>query len=335
MPKKENLGCLFTPVEIFRSIFGKDGWIVANWFKLKGQKEVEPEIDLKEDDSQTREGLKKFLDKFEEVFSRKKMSIDSSDFLEKICEWTGVVVKGEVPDLSDKIIMIGNYPGEGHEFDDEDPFLEPTVYGLIRLMLLAKEKNVKNVVAAARETTFYGMDERLEQATEKHIAFAKKDPEKGYEFCSGQGRKLKFLRFGNGIFWSSPAADTKYEGLPTDNLVTKAVRQAMKKKRLLILAIETNKAGTKAVSIEIKEIPLPTVQLNKGVKLGGDERKEILREINLQITRWALAETASCLPVEQRGQYPHPDFTQAEVALNLWRINLEGMFSISGGFMPK
>lgn len=336
MSQKEKSGCLLVPIEVFRSIFGRNGWLVANWLRLWG-KEMENGIDLAADGPQTREGLINFLDGFAERFSGKKISVDDADFLNEINRWSGVEIKGEIPNLDGLIFMIGNYVGREPETAEDDPYLEPTIYGLLKLFQVMQDAEAGNAIVVARDTTFDDMDPRLKGAVGSHVAFARKDSEKGYQLLRGQGFKLhRLVKSGKGLLWTAPAATTNDSGLKLEDLTTTTIRQAMEKEaRLMILAIETDKIGIRTTSIQIKEILLPRVVFDPDKKINRAEKKELLRRINHHILLWSLAQVAECLPKDQRGHFEKAEICRKDaVACLLGICEMEGV-TITGGFMGE
>jgi len=327
------------PEKLLASILDRKDWIVANWLRKKGE-EAELGIDLEAEGPQTRRGLTEFLDNFasDEKFKNNEMNIDDPVFLEKICEWAGVETKGEVPDFTGRSnIVIGNYVGKEPGPNVEDPFLEPTIYSLLKLFSVAKRQGIDNVIAVARDTTFDGVDLRLKQAIGSHIAYAHKNPGEDYKLTRTEGlRLLKLVKSGNGLTWLAPAATTDANGLKLENLITTPIRQAMENDaNLWTLAMETDETGTKATSIELQRVLLPEVVVNS--KLSKSEKKVVLRRINHQILRWSLAQVALVLPEEQRGHFKESEIIQEDVIdlLNGISANSKNEAMVSGGFLGE
>lgn len=107
--------------DVFTKIFGPNNWLVTNW--LREQVHLDNELL----DVQDPVVLQKILDSFDGKFS-----IDNPDFLSIINAWSGVEVKGAIPDLSGLNFIVGNYAGREPAHEGDPAFLDPTLWSLFR-----------------------------------------------------------------------------------------------------------------------------------------------------------------------------------------------------------
>jgi len=313
--------------DVFSNIFGENSWLVTHWLK------EQVHLDDEKNDAQDPQVLLHILDSFEG-----KMTIDNPDFLSIINAWSGVEVKGTIPDLSGLNFIIGNYVGREPQHQGEAAFLDPTLWSLFKFFEEAMKASTGNLYAVARDSVFQGADERVKKATEDHILYAEKKQDGNYKLKSrwGQLSLLRMIKSGNGILWTAPAASTNMGGLPLEGLNTTSVRQAMEipEAKLLTLTMETDQTGDKAKSIRLDQVNLPQVESISNIH-SKTEMKQLMREINYQILLYSFAQVASHLPEEQRGQFPDPELAMQRVIRNLKGINSERVVTVRGGFMDN
>lgn len=305
-------------------LFGEQSWFVTNWFtnQIEGNEGI---LQL-----QNRELLVKLLDSFPG-----KLEIDNPDFLRFLNDWSGVELHGQLPQIKGTAYVVGNYIGREPDAQTP-PFLDPTIWCLVKLFEVAQTLALDEVTAVARDTAFDGMDGRLRGALGSHIAFAKKDNSGEYTLPFKEKYKLaRTVKARTGMLWTAPAATTTMNGLKFDRLTTSSIRQAMESEnaQLLTLAMIASQDRERALAIEMDEVQLPRVAVPKELKLKAQQQVEILREVNYQILLWAYGQTASHLPEGQRGQFE--DYVQAQkrVVWTLRGMEKEGLIKIDGGFI--
>lgn len=312
-------------------IFGENSWIVTHWFS--GQ--IESNSGLLQ--LQNRELLVKLLDAFP---GRKDLS--NPDFLRLLNVWSGVELKGNVPHIDKTAYVVGNYVGR--EATSKEPhFLDPTIWCLVKLFEVAADLGIDDALAVARDSVFEGMDPRLAGAFNKHMAFAKKGSDGYYTLPFREKYKLhRVAKSEKGLLWTAPAAITTMDGLKFDHLTTTSIRQAMENQeaQLLTLSMVTTEDRERAVSIELDEVKLPQVEVDKKMMARSGQkadllRTEILREVNYQILLWAFAQTASHLPEGQRGQFEDYEQARRRILWTLRGMMGEGLIKIGGGFVGR
>lgn len=306
------------------NLFGKESWIVTHW--LTSQVDLNAEFLQFQD----RTLLTKLLDSFPG-----KQNLTNPDFLRLLNDWSGVELRGQVPEIHGTAYAIGNYVGVEPTLD-RPPYLDPTIWGLVKLFEVANNAQLDQVLAVARETAFDGMDARLKNALSSQIAFAKKETDGDYTLPYKEKAKLlKTVRAPRSLLWTAPAATTVMDGLKFDHLTTTSVRQAMERDRgqLLTVSMVTTPDKEKTIAIELDEVLLPSVEVPKTLGLKSSQQAEILREINYQILLWAYAQTASHLPKGQRGQFEDFDQAKRRVMWTLKGMQNDGLVKIDGGFI--
>lgn len=302
-----------------------ENWITSYW--LANQAETDAGL-LQ---LQNRDLLVKLLDSFPG-----KQDLSNPDFLRLLNDWSGVELRGQVPEVKGTAFVVGNYIGREPTAANEPPFIDPTIWCLVKLFEVAHNLELDEVLAVARETAFDGMDQRLKEALSTHLAFAKKEVTGQYSLPFREKHKLrKVIRAKRGLLWTAPAATTELNGLKFDRLITTSIKQALETEagQLLTMSMVGTKDGNRATAIELDEVALPQIEIPQRLRLKPAEKTAILNEVNYQILLWAYAQTASHLPEGQRGQFE--DFAQAQQRI-LWALGGmagEGLIKIKGGFI--
>lgn len=310
-------------------LFGENSWITSYWFANQA------EADQGFLQLQNRDLLTKLLDAFPT-----KKDLSNPDFLRLLNDWSGVEMRGKLPHVEKTAYVVGNYVGR--EATDKEPhYLDPTIWCLVKLFEVAKQMDIVDVLAVARESVFSGMDPRLGGAFNQHMAFARKEADGYYTLPFKEKYKLlKVARSEKGMLWTAPAAMTTMDGLKFDHLTTTSIRQAMEKPdtQLLTLSMVTSADRERALAIELDEVKLPRVEIAKKLVTKSGQRAEvlksqILREVNYQILLWAFAQTASHLPEGQRGQFENYEQAQQRILWTLKGMMADGLVKINGGFI--